>query len=343
MPEKKRGLLILLLGLNLAFSGCGGGGGGAQSTGEEGGNPASSASYSFQSAESAYKVTLLGRPGNDSFATAVNELGQVAGNYMDENNTTSPFLWEDGDMRSIARAAMARDINARGEIVGYTLSEGETEAFLYNGDLFLLNPYGGKSRAFQINDSGYTVGRRTLSGESAFIERAGSFQIILPDVRGYATAIGNGGEVAVRELKEDGGSRALLWNDGALTDLGALGGDETYVTAINGSGQVVGWSQTENGEYHAFLWEEGRMVDLGRSGEKSSAVAVNDLGQVLVRASGPTSAGAYLWEDGRTVDLGNFGAEFAQVNDMNANGDIVGWLFTEDMKIRAFLARKIQS
>ena len=48
--------------------------------------------------------------------------------------------------------------------------------------------------------------------------------------------------------------RALLWSDGALQDLGTLGGTEGRAFAINPAGQVVGRSRTVVNELHATLW-----------------------------------------------------------------------------------------
>jgi probable HAF family extracellular repeat protein len=54
------------------------------------------------------------------------------------------------------------------------------------------------------------------------------------------------------------GGRAVLWHDGALTDLGMLPGDQyNTAKAINDRGEVVGWSVGEPGSpkpWRAFSW-----------------------------------------------------------------------------------------
>jgi probable HAF family extracellular repeat protein len=77
---------------------------------------------------------------------------------------------------------------------------------------------------------------------------------------------------------------AVIWQNGAVTDLGNLGGTtNNHPQYINNSGQVVGYSNlpgdTTN---HAFLWQKDAMTDLGTlPGDLASfGEAINDLGLV---------------------------------------------------------------
>jgi probable HAF family extracellular repeat protein len=75
---------------------------------------------------------------------------------------------------------------------------------------------------------------------------------------------------------------AFLWEDGVMSDLGALGNDGSAAFGINEQSQVAGYSNTTIEQVLAFLWEDGTMTDLGTlGGSYSLAFGINDLGQVV--------------------------------------------------------------
>ena len=59
---------------------------------------------------------------------------------------------------------------------------------------------------------------------------------------------------------------AFLWQNGAMADLGTLGGASSSATAINAAGQVVGESTTASRVHHAFLWQKWAVTDVGSLG-----------------------------------------------------------------------------
>jgi probable HAF family extracellular repeat protein len=81
----------------------------------------------------------------------------------------------------------------------------------------------------------------------------------------------------------------FLWEDGAMQDLGTLGGSRSYAYAINTSGQIVGYATTPSGEDRACLWESGAIYDLnglihnGSGWDLIQAEGINGLGQIVGR------------------------------------------------------------
>jgi probable HAF family extracellular repeat protein len=82
-------------------------------------------------------------------------------------------------------------------------------------------------------------------------------------------------------IMANGDIHGFLYNNGTMTDLGAvLGGSYGNAKAINDDGQVVGGARTSSGQGHAFLYKNGVATDLGtlQGGSGSTAYAVNSIG-----------------------------------------------------------------
>ena len=74
-----------------------------------------------------------------------------------------------------------------------------------------------------------------------------------------ANAVNDEGQL-VGASSASSGTHAFLWQDGVMTDLGALGGGypDSVAKAINDQGQVVGYSYLPgNTTFRAFLWQDG--------------------------------------------------------------------------------------
>lgn len=286
-----------------------------------------------------YSISLLDTAAN-SYAVALNDAGQVTGNYLDQNQHLSAFIWQGEKVATVATNGQASRINNHGQIVGWQENSGRSEAFLYEADgrLTRLNTLGGASQALAINDAGQLAGRVTLGADKAFMARQGTMQFIAEEIDGYAIAMNNHGDILIREVS---GSRCrtLLLRDGTLTDLGNLGGALTQGRDLNEAGQIVGWAETASGDYHPFLWEDGVMTDLSAyTGSFGAAVAINDAGTILLKASDAGGERNLLLHNGTLTDLGNFGSRYAVANDLNNLGQIVGWMADASGDMHAFLA-----
>lgn len=213
----------------------------------------------------------------------------------------------------------ARDINNRGQIVGYSGdAEGNLRPFLWeDGVMTDLGSIGGEgSQAYDINDRGQVVG----GGLWGFLWEDGEW-IELIDLN-YPRAINNLGQVVGHNL--DG--KATLWDRGEVEVFGGSEYEFSYPNAINERGQVVGQMQPLNEGWRAFLWEGGEMIDLGTlGGSWSAAEDINNRGQIVGLAE--TTDGtihAVMWEDGEIFDLGTLGGPDSWANAINERGQVAG-------------------
>jgi probable HAF family extracellular repeat protein len=143
-----------------------------------------------------------------------------------------------------------------------------------------------------------------------------------------ATAINNRGQILGFSENARGLSRAFLWQDGVMQDLGTLGG-LVFPTDINENGQVVGRSSIL-GWWYPFLWSDGVMTNLdpGRRMDNPSAVPhINDAGQVAWTGDSLVNPHliihhAFLWSNGVVTDL--VVGRPSAVAGINERGEIAG-------------------
>src|SRR5919202_1756487 len=154
----------------------------------------------------------------------------------------------------------------------------------------------------------------------------------------FPVAINNAGQVVGFTRSRSGvfpgpprsGNHTFLWQNGAMTDLGSLGGENgsSRGYGINDLGQVVGYSylasNTNSGSSEAFLWQSGTMTGLGNliGGYSNTAHRINNAGQiagVLRNTSGSFTYDGFLLQNGNVTQLSNI-----YPYDMNNQGQIVG-------------------
>lgn len=262
--------------------------------------------YSWTNSTGIRDLGTLG--GNLSWATAVNNMGQVVGFAYRAGGYRHAFLWTaTAGMRDLGTlggsTSYAEAVNDAGQVVGWALNADNVQrAFLWTSsagmqDLGTLG--GGSASARAINAIGQVVGSSSTP----------------------APPLG------------DGKPHVFLWSaENGMEDLGSLGGEAVPV-AISNAGQVVGYSGTgafpQNDPNHAFSWTRQRgMIDLNDAlgSRYSSAVAVNDAGQVVGTANvSNTESHAFLWSnDSGMTNLGELASLRSSGVAVNANGRIAG-------------------
>jgi probable HAF family extracellular repeat protein len=221
--------------------------------------------------------------GPDAWAAFVNEQGQVAGISLTsftanpDNGATcaanvppqDPFVWEKStgivDIGSFGGSCGApQAMNNRGQVVGGSYLAGNTVVHAFQWDkrghprMKDLGTLGGdNSVALWVNDSGDVVGYADI-----------------PNPPGCSGA----GCV----------HHAVLWRNGAATDLGTIGTDPcSRAISVNAGGQIVGFTVAVCGMVptHGFLWENGGpAIDLNSLVNTDMALLyplyINDRGEI---------------------------------------------------------------
>lgn len=266
-----------------------------------------------------YSITDLGTLGGTyNIGLSVNNSGIASGlSHLVDNNSEHALVGQGltaaQDLTGLGGAySQAYGVNNLGQVVGSSTLVGDAiyHAFKWDGgatpplvklkDLSALtvSPATTNSRAFDINDSGTTVG---FSG----------------------TATGT--------------EHAVSWTaTGIIKDLGTLDGTgNSQATAINASGLIAGFSSlTGNKATHAVLWNGTALTDLGTlGGLYSAAYDVNALGDIVGSASIALDAEqhAFLWQANalpKMKDLGTLGGTFSEARGVSSTGDVVGYSFT---------------
>jgi probable HAF family extracellular repeat protein len=276
-------VLIVALGTSLAFL-----------------SPASAQYRSYIVDLNSKQVTELGSLGGGStYATAINDAGQVAGTSSTGASANDGFITGPNGvgMTDLGALDSVNGINAVGQVVGYSNMPQRALITGPNGaNIALLETRGAIfSGANSINNPGQVVGYSTTATSivsHAFITGPNGVGITdlgtLGGVYSWAYGINNPGQVAGQSETAAGQYHAFITgpNGVGMTDLGTLGGVNSGANSINDTGQVAGQSETAAGQLHAFITSPNGvgMTDLGTLGgnyTESSARGISNAGQVV--------------------------------------------------------------
>jgi probable HAF family extracellular repeat protein len=188
-------------------------------------------------------------------------------------------------------------------VAWYADSSAGTHAFLYSdGTVTNLGafPAGSNTYPLSINGAGQVVGytyQPGLTGEQPFLIQNGTTKIF--GVSGAFQMINASGQAVGGHYLSDTVWHAMSYANGAMSELGTLGGSTSWAYGINSAGQIVGDANTASGADHAYLYANGTMTDLNGLIDPDSgwtlatAFAINDNGQIVgvgTNASGQTEA-----------------------------------------------------
>jgi probable HAF family extracellular repeat protein len=272
-----------------------------------------------------YRLVDLGTLGGESsYATAINDHGDVVGSSQTADGEYHGFVWRNGTMRDLG-TLRPNDINNRGQIVGTVDTAHGMQAVLWSRgrttDLGTLG--GGSDWPTDINDRGQVVGMGSMANgaNAPFLWSNGRMRKLnLDDV----SDINNRGQVAGGHLVE-GGFHAAVWSRGKVTDLGAGPFNRSNTYGINERGWVIGWTFSETQTERGTLWRNGTATDVGTlGGERTHLISVNDRDQILgISQLANGFERPVLWQRGRLMDLTDRGVSAeADLVGINNQGDI---------------------
>jgi probable HAF family extracellular repeat protein len=278
----------------------------------------------------------------------INNNGLVGGGWYMPDGASGAFTWQAGQLTHLPQEMYGvHGVGPAGHVVGHnrpTMENGVEVvrgAVYYQGALTILpdavqSPYFHYTQAYAANASGTVVASTENSyGATSFLWNNGTTTLLPID---YATAINASGNVAGYSSLDEGVKRAQLVINGQLVELGLLPTDLTSdrrsaARDLNDANVAVGSSTYGSGSAlheHSFIYVNGQMQVLGSYTGDNSAIAINNLGDVVGRFStgwGLLNDHAYLYQDGVQYDLdtllvGADGWHIRLPTDINDHGDI---------------------
>lgn len=205
-------------------------------------------------------LVKLGALGSASAAVAVNDKGEVLGNWVGADGRYRGFIYSCGrqrDIGAIGSNSFYSDINN----AGYTIATGYTD---FDPSGYLRAPNG------SVRSIGHLPVERPITQVHSLNNRN--------------QVAGKSGPLAFPEQPY----RAVIWTRGTLRDLGDLGLTPNSANAINDRGQATGFAAVNTGGPHdrvAYLYSNGSLASIddlsGTDLKYSEGVGINNHGHIV--------------------------------------------------------------
>ena len=233
--------------------------------------------------------------GANGGAQMINDHGQAVGYAENDTQDTGcpvaqfkPVTWKNGKVNELPTFpgdsyGVAAWINDKGQVAGasgscaalnpntgYYLSEDHALLWEKDSSVHDLGNLGGSggiagNHACALNNEGQVVGHSELTNNTTFhgflwTRKTGMIDLgtLDGDYASLALGINDAGQVVGASIDANFNLRAVLWENGLITDLNKLiaanpGLSLQEAISINSDGEITGVAQTSSGEIHAFL------------------------------------------------------------------------------------------
>jgi probable HAF family extracellular repeat protein len=273
--------------------------------------------------------------GTESLGIYVNDAGQVIG-FATTSTAPDPlgffgfpthtFIWQNGQKLDIGT------LGGSDALPGASCSN-SPEGLVVGGSTTTTNP--NSDTGLPTTDPflwhrGRMIDLGSLGGTNGFAQCANNRRQVI----GQSSLAANPAACDFPILSLIGpGCRAFFWDDGLMTDLGTLGGDNSEAIWLNDAGDVAGSADLPGSQiHHAVFWEHGKIHDLGTvPGDPCSrGRGLNARGQVVGGSSDCANfLHAFVWQKGGPMlDLNTLippgsGMQLTNAFNINDRGEIL--------------------
>ncbi|WP_329014985.1 hypothetical protein OG271_07695 [Micromonospora rifamycinica] len=267
-------------------------------------------------ARAGYLMVDLGTlGGDDSYANAMNDRGDVIGRAQDASGVYQGFLWQRGRMINLG-AFNPIDVNDRGEVLGTRVND--FGSYIWHRGV--IRPVRGPEiQPVAINNRSQVLGH-VSAGPVLWTD--GRIQLLpLDDV----SDVNDRGQVSGGISLPPDGFHATLWDGSQTTDLGAGPFNRSNTYGLNDSGWVIGWQFSPDQYPRGILWRHGRTLDIGTlGGNTTEPLAINNRGEILAKSHNTSNySRPALWRNGVMHDLSLAGVSTeGSVVDLDDRGGI---------------------
>jgi uncharacterized membrane protein len=208
-------------------------------------------------------------PGQDQSATAINDVGQIVGDYVDSSGMFHGYEFSDGKFTTLnvpdSIYTFPGGINNSGEVVGqWRDTNAITHGFTLIGGAYTSVDYPGAGYTVvnAVNSNGDIVGSYGIGGVvHGFLLSSGTYTSFDPpgSISTGALGINDAGDIVGEYCttsacaNTDQGTQAFLLSGGVFTTITVLGETSTYAFAINNNGVILGQYQDATGFVLSFL------------------------------------------------------------------------------------------